>query len=448
MARRMTAILLCLCVLVLCGCQMQPDSAGIRKPVKFYYKVNQPVGTQAVAEQAVDCEQREAAGHETDYRWLLDAYFEGPSQENLVAPFPKSTTLRAAALDNGTMYVDVSKDLAELTGIDLTLACSCIFLTCMEFDGVQAVSITANGESMDGKQMITLSAEDLFLEDQSGYDTTSTYLLYFSDTDNRYLITEEVRLEDDVQHQERQLLEQLIQGPKEAGLAQTIPLDTEILNLEVDSGLCSVNLSSAFLNNAPKTELAQRMTVLSITNTLAQLDTVNAVVVYVEGQRLEHYGAMNLKQPLTFEEGAVGPARTSLNERDADLYLYIGDNVCLSQIPVRVRQSADKLAGEQVLEQLLSYGEQNGYSSHIPAGTAILSVTMESDTCVVVLSKEMAQAEQLPLAIYSVCATVLAAGEYGSVQVEIEDFTPSPEQQELFGTLQWKDLLLSEGVQE
>lgn len=446
MARRMIAVLLALCCLTFWGCGAETEEAGMKHPAKFYYKVRLSDGSQEAADKAVDYELRETEGHEMDYRWLLEAYFQGPSREDLTTPFPKSTTLRAAALDGGTMYVDVSRELAELTGMDLTIACSCILLTCLELDGVRNVSISADGESLDGRQMITLDQSSLMLEDQGGYDPVPTYLLYFSDTDNRYLISEVTRLEANGEKPQLQLIKRLIEGPTEAGLAQTVPLETEVLNLEIDGGMCSLNLSRAFLDNAPKTELAQRMTLLSITNTLTRLEQIDSVVLYVEGQRLDTYGAMDLRKPLTFEAGAVGPARTSLNERDADLYLYIGDNTRLSKVPVRVRQSADKLACEQVLEQLLAYPGQNGYSSRIPAGTTIRSVTVERNTCLVVLSKEMAKAEgeQLGQAIRSVWATALAVGNYGAVRVTIEDYTPPADQENLFAETVWDDLWLSE----
>ena len=42
---------------------------------------------------------------------------------------------------------------------------------------------------------------------------------------------------------------------------------------------------------------------------------------------------MDLSQPLTYEEGAVGPVRKGLNEFDVDLYLPVGNSRLLAQLP-------------------------------------------------------------------------------------------------------------------
>lgn len=81
-----------------------------------------------------------------------------------------------------------------------------------------------------------------------------------------------------------------------------------------------MDLSGEFLTNAPQTALAQRMTILSLTNTLTQLDDVDSVVLYAEGQPLTQYGMMDLSQPgLPMKREQLGLVRKSLNEFDADL---------------------------------------------------------------------------------------------------------------------------------
>lgn len=97
---------------------------------------------------------------------------------------------------------------------------------------------------------------------------------------------------------------------------------------------------------------------------------------------------MDLSQPLTYEEGAIGPVRKSLNEFDADLYLAVGDSGLLSQVPVRIHQTASEMPPELVVQALLAYTSQNGYRSVIPAGTTLRSVRQEGTQYVVDLSAE------------------------------------------------------------
>ena len=147
--------------------------------------------------------------------------------------------------------------------MDLTLACACITLTCLELPGVESVSISAQGSQLAGQQALTMSREDLLLEDLGASLISADYILYFSDTDNRYLIGQTIQVDREQENLPAYLVERLIGGPDEAGLAETMPLGTRLLGVEVVDGVCSVNLSAEFLENAPRTDLAQRMTILS-----------------------------------------------------------------------------------------------------------------------------------------------------------------------------------------
>ncbi|MBE6944556.1 MAG: hypothetical protein E7459_00520 [Ruminococcaceae bacterium] len=416
---RIVVFLLMLSVFFVGGCVRNPAESDMEAPIRFYYKVtDEGYGTVG---RAIDFELYDAEGHEDDFDRILDAYFLGPQQEGLVAPFPKATNLRVAWLDGETMHIDLSDSFGALSGIDLTLACSCITMTCLQFPGVETVTIRSLGKLLDGKDTITMRADSLILDDLGPVSTTSSYQLYFSDTDNRYLIAEELQLDLSQEELPRYLLDCLLQGPQGSGLAQTVPLNTVVRELGITDGVCNVDLSAEFLRNSPKTELARRMTILSLTNTMTQLEGIDSLVLYVDGKRLSSYGSMDLTAPLTFEAAAVGPARTGLNELDADLYLYTGEGELLSRIPTRVRQSADKLVAQQVLDALLSREEQNGYRTYIPVGTGIVDVYLERKTCVVVLSPEFLDADQsMEKATRVICATIMATGEYKAVRIQIE----------------------------
>lgn len=449
--RRILTLLWAVSVLLFCGCVDQQKEPDLQQPFRFYYRIND--GQDATGEasmnnrlkEPMDYELREITGHETDYRWVLEQYFLGPESEDLVAPFQKSTKLISVKLIDAQLRLMVSDDISELSGIDLTLACACITRTCMGFDGVESVSISAEGATLAGKTSIVMHADNMLLED-SGADINSvTYLLYFSDTDNRYLIGEEIQVSRELDRLPEYLVCCLISGPSETGLAETMPLGTTLLSLEVSDGVCIVDLSGEFLEFAPRTDLTQRMTLLSLTNTLTQLEEIRSVALYVNGEPLSQYGMMDLSQPLTFEAGAVGPARTSLNELDVDLYLYIGQSQLLSKLPTRVRYAANEVPVEQVLLALLAHQDQNGYSSAIPEGTEVLSVQIDGNVCSVDLSKEILAAEEVQVsrAVRCICATALAAGDCGIVQLTVEGQMPEGDYAHLFGYRTWDESWLA-----
>ncbi len=446
MGRRIIGCLCAICMaLLLWGCVDSKGDSDMKLPFRFYYRTTEEPGV--LNQEPMNYELREVYGHETDYRWVLDQYFQGPQSDNLAAPFQKTTKLIQVTLVDGQMKLVVSDDLGGLSGIDLTIACACITRTCLGFEGVESVSISAESVALAGKSAIVMHPGNMMLEDSGADINTATYMLYFSDTDNRYLIESEIRVSREMEDLPSYLVQCLISGPSEAGMAETMPLGTRLLGLELSDGVCIVNLSGEFLEFAPRTDLAQRMTLLSLTNTLTQINEINSVVLYVNGEPLNTYGMMDLSQPLTYEAGAVGPARTSLNELDADLYLYIGQNQLLSHLPVRVRQSANEGSVELVLRQLLGYADQNGYHSAIPAGTILRSVQIEGAVCQVDLSEEFLNAEPaaLSMAVRSVCTTALAAGDCGSVQITVEGRIPEGDYGDLFSPWTWMDSWLAPG---
>lgn len=328
----------------------------------------------AMGKAPTDYELRETYGHESDYVWVLTEYLKGPISQKLTAPFQRSVSIVSAERSGSQLQLQMTQELANLSGADLTVACACITLTCLEFPGVEAVSIRAVGSKLDGKTEILLNRNSLLLEDSSASLVNAPYMLYFSDTDNRYLIGEKISVGEGQENLPDYLVHRLLEGPTEPSLAETMPLGTTLLGLEVTEGICAINLSREFLDHAPQTALAQRMTILSLTNTMTQLDDVDGVVLYAAGEPLTQYGVMDLSQPLTYEEGAVGPVRKGLNEFDVDLYLPVGNSRLLAQLPACIHQTASESSVELVVQTLLSHPEQNGYRNPIPADTTLQAV--------------------------------------------------------------------------
>ena len=79
----------------------------------------------------------------------------------------------------------------------------------------------------------------------------------------------------------------------------------------------------------------ERTTLLSVVNTLTELDTISEVQFYVEGRRQETYLYLDISGGFVYDGSAVGPVRPDLNELDATIYLPEQSSAKLHAIPLR-----------------------------------------------------------------------------------------------------------------
>ena len=98
------------------------------------------------------------------------------------------------------------------------------------------------------------------------------------------------------------VLEALVAGPQDEGLAAVLPEGLEIRSVRMENGVCYADLSAALLESVPDSREEQELVVYSIVNTLCSLETVDGVQLLVEGEGLEEYGTLRLNGPLEFFE--------------------------------------------------------------------------------------------------------------------------------------------------
>jgi spore germination protein GerM len=140
--------------------------------------------------------------------------------------------------------------------------------------------------------------ENLTMEPETTGNAKFQVSLYFSDQNGDYLHVENREIAM-VPGLARATVKELIAGPKTKGLLRTIPEGTQLLDIDVNNGLCRVDLSREFKENHWGGSSGEILTIYSLVDTLTQFASIKEVEILVEGQKVETLaGHMDLSTPV------------------------------------------------------------------------------------------------------------------------------------------------------
>lgn len=163
-----TASILLMFVLLfsLAACSAQNET--ISDPVNFYYRrTEMEYGSSS---GVIGKEVRDAQGLKNNYEALLSKYLQGPESYDFYHPYPRGTSLISLELQENTALVQLSAPFADLTGLNLSIACACLTLTVCGITGADQVRISAMDAMLDGQTYITMSPDSILLLDNSNIE--------------------------------------------------------------------------------------------------------------------------------------------------------------------------------------------------------------------------------------------------------------------------------------
>ena len=131
--------------------------------------------------------------------------------------------------------------------------------------------------------------------------------LYFSDSQAMYLVPEKRKIPQ-TPSLARQVVSELINGPKNSDFYPTIPEGTIVNEVYIVDDIAYIDLSEEIFKNHSGGSSGELMTVYSIVNTLTEILPIKGVQILVEGNEMKSLaGHIDISMPLLRDEDWIKP---------------------------------------------------------------------------------------------------------------------------------------------
>lgn len=295
MTKRALLLLLAAALLAAAGCAVREGGSGKGTEYLVYYSaLSDPDG-----KSAVEGEPHTLPAERETVPGLMELLLARPGSDGLTSPFPAGLRLRSWELEEGQLHLDLSEEYDRLSGVDLTLADACLILTFSQVEGVESVYVTVEGHELPYRSIQQLSAGDILLAGGADEPMAMGIDLWYLTPGGQALGVERRQI---VKTADQTLVQAVLaawaEGPEGEGLRSCLPEGSEIRSAELRDGVCVVDLSQGYLDGLPGSEKTAALTVYALVNTLCELDGVEAVQLYVEGEPAPAAGGLPLDRAL------------------------------------------------------------------------------------------------------------------------------------------------------
>ena len=299
--RKVIVLFIVLIVLIPCAVLLYDAvTASGEETVEFYYMTNE--GKMEPTEKNIRGENLEDILVTT-----LNTLKDGVSVEGVLPTIPREVEILSVGVVNDNAVVDLSDGYYRMKNTEEVICRSSIVWTLTSLDFIDGVVITVEGQPLrmnNGEEFGPMNRNTVVIAPEISAETTEYAILtlYFANAEGTDLITEERVVEVNAnQTREKTVVEQLIAGPKENGAKRTVPMETKIRDVTTtDDGICYVNLSEDFVEKHIGGEMAERLTIYSIVNSLCELDSIEKVQFLIEGKKVDRFkGHLEIKTPFT-----------------------------------------------------------------------------------------------------------------------------------------------------
>ena len=125
----------------------------------FYYLDNMP--HYHTNETVIQPESRELSITLTETETIIREYLDGPNTKQLTSPFPSGTKLISIQPGKEMTEIVLSDEIAQLSGIDLTVACACLSATILEISQSESVHIRAETANIGPQGYVIMDQQSI-----------------------------------------------------------------------------------------------------------------------------------------------------------------------------------------------------------------------------------------------------------------------------------------------
>lgn len=297
--RKAIVMIIVLIVLVPCAVLLYDSviSSGETK-AEFYYMTSDGVMRPTI---------KDIRGENTEDILVttLNTLKNDTTAEGMIPSVPAEIEFLSVGLVNDNAVIDLSSGYHLLKNTEKVICRSAVVWTLTSLEFVDGVILKVDGQPLrdnSGKEFGIMDRSNVIIDAEISAEMTEYAILtlYFANSEGTDLITEERVIEVNAnQTSEKTILEQLIAGPEKLEAQRTVPVETKLRDVTTtNDGICYVNLSQDFVVKHSGGEMAEKLTIYSIVNSLCELEYIDKVQFLIEGKKVDQFkGGLDLKTP-------------------------------------------------------------------------------------------------------------------------------------------------------
>ena len=134
-------------------------------------------------------------------------------------------------------------------------------------------------------------------EEVAGSNEELTTKVYYADEQGEYLVSEARVVSSANKYVDA--LNEIMKKPIDSSLINLVPDTTLINSITIEDGLAKIDLSKNFVENRLTSDVGDNLLVYSVVNTLTEFSEINFVTFYIDGEKLDTLGMLDLKDPIS-----------------------------------------------------------------------------------------------------------------------------------------------------